>query len=212
MGQYYRPLIIRKDGETHTLNSYRFDNGLKLMEHSWIGNSFVNAVYALIHDCPCKVVWMGDYGDDMAEEFAEQAGGEVEFIRLFKTAWGNRNKSTLQPADFKGINLIDFVSLETKEGYLVNHDTKQYLVLHEYIKENSYQEGSSPEDIWCVNPLSLLTACGNGQGGGDYRGINQDDVGKWAFNTLEYSLQLPAGYEQVLFRFSEKREKEGEKA
>lgn len=205
MGQYYTPLVIGQESEMHTLCSHKFDNGLKLMEHSWIGNSFVNAVYALIHDCPCKIVWMGDYADDMAEEFAEQAGGEGEFNRMYAIAWNDQDKNMLRPDYFSGINLIDFITLETKEGYLINHDKKQYLPLQEYIKENGYQDGSSSDDIWCVNPLSLLTACGNGQGGGDYRGVNSDDVGCWAFNTLEYSLQLPAGYKRVMFHFNEKR-------
>lgn len=205
MGQYYTPLVIGQESEMYTLCSHKFDSGLKLMEHSWIGNSFVNAVYAIIHNCPCKLVWMGDYADDMVEEFAEQSGGEDEFNRLYEIAWSDHDKTMLRPDYFSEINLMDLVTLETKEGYLINHDKKQYLSLHEYIKENRYQDGPSPDDIWCINPLSLLTACGNGQGGGDYQGVNSDDVGCWAFNTLEHSLRLPADYEQVMFHFSEKQ-------
>ena len=41
MGQYYQPLLIDDSGSMITAYSHDFDNGLKLMEHSWIGNNFV---------------------------------------------------------------------------------------------------------------------------------------------------------------------------
>ena len=44
MGQYYMPTLIAEDGTVSTLYSHQYDNGLKLMEHSYIGNKFVNAV------------------------------------------------------------------------------------------------------------------------------------------------------------------------
>lgn len=44
MGQYYMPTLISQDGTIHSLYSHFYGNGLKLMEHSYIGNDFVNAV------------------------------------------------------------------------------------------------------------------------------------------------------------------------
>jgi hypothetical protein len=49
MGQYYKPIILGntpKEGEHETVKawmySHEYDNGLKLMEHSYQGNNFVS--------------------------------------------------------------------------------------------------------------------------------------------------------------------------
>ena len=52
MGQYYRQLIGNKDGEILAVyncrsllpNGEKDFNGVKLMEHSWIENWFVNGI------------------------------------------------------------------------------------------------------------------------------------------------------------------------
>ena len=41
MGQYYKPINL---DDKQWLYSHDFGDGLKLMEHSWIGNDFVGAV------------------------------------------------------------------------------------------------------------------------------------------------------------------------
>ena len=51
--------------------------------------------------------------------------------------------------------------------------------MYEYIKNNTVDE-------WCLHPLSLLTALGNGKGGGDYHGINEDLIGYWAFDEISF--------------------------
>ena len=48
MGQYYMPLLIGKDKKILRFYSHHYNNGLKLMEHSWVGNNFVNAVLGYI--------------------------------------------------------------------------------------------------------------------------------------------------------------------
>ena len=45
MGQYYIPIIKRNNGTFETYDSHDYDNGLKLMEHSYVGNSFVDESY-----------------------------------------------------------------------------------------------------------------------------------------------------------------------
>jgi len=45
MGQYYKPISIEKK---QYVCSHAYGNGLKLMEHSWIGNDFVGVVEDLI--------------------------------------------------------------------------------------------------------------------------------------------------------------------
>lgn len=65
MGQYYTPIILDEDGKIeYHLSSWDFNNGLKLMEHSWLGNEFVAAVESLLaQEAPRRVVWAGDYAD-----------------------------------------------------------------------------------------------------------------------------------------------------
>ena len=51
MGQYFKPVIIdKKDSKkvVASLHAHDFFNGLKLMEHSYVGNNFVNT-FATLH-------------------------------------------------------------------------------------------------------------------------------------------------------------------
>jgi len=65
MGQYYMPISIDKKQFVY---SHEYDNGLKLMEHSWIGNGFVGIVEDLIAEGGAwngdRIVWAGDYADE----------------------------------------------------------------------------------------------------------------------------------------------------
>lgn len=72
MGQYYRPLLFKADAKNcnndtllASFNSWDYNNGLKLMEHSWVRNSLVCAVLCKIKEYgKVRVVWAGDYADD----------------------------------------------------------------------------------------------------------------------------------------------------
>ena len=43
----------------------------------------------------------------------------------------------------------------------------------------------------CINPLSLLTAVGNGKGCGDYFGLNSCDIGIWAWDIISIEDEIP---------------------
>lgn len=72
-----------------------------------------------------------------------------------------------------------FVSTEpiVSYNYIVNHTKKIY------IKKNN--------DIYGIHPLPLLTAEGNGRGGGDYDGPNMDMVGTWARDVISMEKDAP---------------------
>lgn len=80
MGQYYTPVFMDNQGEICTLYAHDFDNGLKLMEHSYIGNDFVNAALILLLNKPSSVAWIGDYSDNPYEGLlcGETAGKRVQ--------------------------------------------------------------------------------------------------------------------------------------
>ena len=69
MGQGYNAVILSDDGKVIRtwLDPHAYDNGYKLVEHSYVDNEFMEAVESLI--CPTgmfyksRVVWAGDYGD-----------------------------------------------------------------------------------------------------------------------------------------------------
>lgn len=212
MGQYYTPTIISVDGEFKTLYSYEFESGLKLMEHSWVGNEFVNAVYSRIHKQRAIIAWIGDYSDDSKKDY--ETGDEPftrtiphkDFIRYYKLAMSEKKIHLIHASEFSKADLNIFKQ-KTKSMYLVNHTEKRYLDLTKYIKRCRYKNNPKDKYYWCINPLPLLTACGNGRGGGDYREGHPGykDVGVWAFHTLEYTDMIPAGYAEAVYSFSEDR-------
>lgn len=200
MGQYYIPLVIADSGDMYTLHSHDFDNGLKLIEHSWIGNNFVNAVVSLINKKPCKVAWIGDYSNEYVGDVYEKLPAE-DFAIYYNAAWDEKDRYKLSSKDFNHAetSLID----DSVSGvYLVNHTQHIYLDLGEYIAMNICKSGDW--EGYCVNPLPLLTACGNGRGGGDYNyhaKVGIEDVGTWAFDVIEFTDEAPDGYENVMYEF-----------
>lgn len=75
------------------------------------------------------------------------------------------------------------------------------------IEQNKFRhDDDDPEDeFWCVNPLPVLTACGNGRGGGDYRDDDDINVGSWAFDLIEYSLLTSLNeYSKSEFKFRDR--------
>lgn len=206
MGQYYMPTLIAEDGTVSTLYSHQYDNGLKLMEHSYIGNNFVNAVLTLLWKHPMKVAWIGDYSDDQYGDPYEAKLPHDEFMNYYGIAWGKDEQDyriTPKARNVVGIN---------SRAYLVNHSQRCYIDLADYIARNKWTEHrwSKPKEHWdrCINPLPLMTACGNGRGGGDYHECypDYDKVGTWAFDIIECTDVRPEGYEKFEPCFTEQRE------
>lgn len=201
MGQYYTPLLISSHNQIQTLNSHSFESGAKLMEHAWVGNQFVNAAYALIFGKPKRVAWIGDYADnpyDATKDAYARAMPHAEFKKFYNCAMED-NTAPVSASIFSARGL-DLLNYDTKGTFLINHSRKCCFSLEEYIWRSISMDG------WCVNPLPLLTACGNGRGGGDFHEQNRGykDVGIWAFDLLEYNNTVPPGYENVKFRFMER--------
>lgn len=180
MGQYYKPVKLNDEGRVDGwLYSHDYDNGLKLMEHSYIGNNFVGAVESLLipsgawHNSP--IVWAGDYADALQENGVELKDADGYDITLYSLCNDN-NKLNPQPLE----NAEQF-------RYLVNFDKKQYV---------DKQACEEFEEGWAIHPLPLLTADGNGRGGGDFRGDN-DYVGFWSGDCIGLVEQLPEGFEEI---------------
>lgn len=197
MGQYYRPLMIFKDGTKRSALAHNFDNGLKLMEHSWVGNRFVNAVLYEMADKPVRLAWVGDYSDSAVADGCNLGGGYItsasEFLKIFTYLWGEHSK----PADLPGDSPAFKLDCQHADCYIVNLTKRCYIDMEQYVKSNSVKE-------WCINPLPLLTALGNGLGGGDYSGeVGKNDVGSWAFDEIYVTHLKSSIMEAVEFCFQE---------
>lgn len=214
MGQYYKPTFLTPTGDIFSLYSRDFHNGAKLMEHSYIGNSFVNAALVLLMNTPTSIAWMGDYSDNPYDGPYASKVSRAEFKRIYSIVWADSDVSDVPPSFFKRCRLHDLCPMSTRKKYLVNHTTRESLHMGDYIAENKYAEmggwkngvyDASLISHWCVHPLPLLTACGNDRGGGDFHqgGVGYEQVGIWAFDTLEYAGTVPAGYQPVMFTFLE---------
>jgi len=175
MGQYYKPINLESG---QWLYSHDYGNGLKLMEHSWIGNQFVGAVMKMMlpggqwYKKP--IVWCGDYYNEEGEEDYYDFAADDKKIRP--------EESLAEEEQFNAI--------------LANHTTKEYVIY-------SKMPGDSEE--WRINPLPLLTALGNGRGGGDYYDNlpDSDKVGIWAKHILSIEFEIPDGYTELKVAFRE---------
>lgn len=196
MGQYYTPVeIISLDDGTHfAINSFSCQvkglryNGVKLMEHSWWENDFLVNFCARLYEKSREnnhethILWLGDYADLNCLSSLE--GLSVCYAGVARRSW---LKQALQDPNRKEDDIDnanpDF-SLTNK--YLVN-TTKQ-----EFINCTTYYSYNCDIDGWCIHPLPLLTAVGNGEGGGDYFGVNTELVGRWAGDALYIDDEEPA--------------------
>ncbi len=151
MGQYYKPINI--DTQEYLI-SFDYDNGLKLMEHSYIGNNFVSEVMILLMNewNGHKVIWGGDYADNARFEFF------------------NENYIKIRPENLNQFNLVSL----NKSNVFVNYDKKTYCKI---------DCCDIDSDGWQVNPIPLLLANSNGRGGGDYR-LDNEMVGAWAYDKV----------------------------
>ena len=166
MGQYYYAIILSASGKIVVwMDPQDYNNGMKLMEHSYLDNIFVSTFeYGLSPAGPyhkSRVVWAGDYADKEPEQ-------EVNLHIMCD--------------EYKKIKPLD--KSTTKYRYLVNH-TKNLFV------DKARNEGS-------LHPLPLLTAEGNGRGGGDYR-EDSELVGSWARDMISVEETMPTDCTELIF-------------
>ncbi|MGY1969642.1 hypothetical protein ACW9HH_35935 [Nocardia gipuzkoensis] len=171
MGQYYKAILLADDTNEIicSLTARDYDHFVKLTEHSWIGNEYVEAVEALLAQ-PTRVVWAGDY--------APKEPGTVLNLYMKANSAPKAQKTKPRPVG----------------GYVVNHDKRLY-VDKAAVKPNNHG--------FRLHPLPILTAEGNGQGGGDLHPENTsgnfDLVGTWARDRISVTDTPPEGYDELTF-------------
>lgn len=163
MGQYYN--IIIKQGKEKVRAFDRHIDGeytmAKLTEHSWWLNPMVNAIAKKLLNTKTRVAWVGDYYNEDGDD-----------LKLYNYAYPKNDKYEMLTNEHFSIDGL----------YLVNHSKKLVLDCWKYLIECLKLN----PDGWVLHPLPLLTALGNGRGGGDYYSkLNIDKVGTWAWDELE---------------------------
>lgn len=173
MGQYYKAVIQATDydklsGERirkqFVLCPHSFGDGLKLNEHTYIGSMIVRSAMAIIHHLNkqgwvTQLVWLGDYHSPFF--------GENTY--LYESVYNNIAKIEIDGDIIKVEGIDDLIDLNDHR-FIVNTERNEYVDMHEYNGE--------------YHPLALLTADGNGKGGGDYFKENWREVGRWRYNTI----------------------------
>jgi hypothetical protein len=174
MGQYYKVILLAENN----LDIYEiircfieptYNNGSKLMEHSYIDNDFVAIVESLLSPegmfYKSRIVWAGDYADN-------EPNLNDNLYTITET---QNNKAILSAAKISK----DYI-------YILNHTKKLY------IDKTKYDN---------IHPLPILTAEGNGRGGGDYYGTNIELVGTWARDVISVEKHKPDNYTKFTHKF-----------
>lgn len=203
MGQYYRGAVLgitankkKKFIVKQAFSPYRYDNGAKLMEHSYVGNYYVKRYeYELANEFNgYPFVWIGDYAD---YHFNEDDGYTKanEFIdkiirrNAIKKGYRVETDSFGNDMFFDGVVMkhehdidipMPYEELPTYK-YIINYTKKQFVRIPNKVEENKL----------VIHPLPLLCADGNGRGGGDYSGTNMDAIGMWAYDRIGVSNEIP---------------------
>lgn len=198
MGQYYKPIILgQKNEDGHEtvkgwMYSHSYDNGLKLMEHSYQGNNFVSTFEKQLtrmgEHHKSRVVWAGDYADNEPNLKIIHEGKEYD-ANLYSLC---NDENEMKPSE---ANTEDY-------PYIVNHTKKQFVDKNK-VPEIVDWEGTK------IHPLPLLTCEGNGRGGGDFRGDEKGIVGSWARDVISVEKLNPLqdhetmDYKEIVFDLSE---------
>ena len=180
MGQYFHAVV----GNDKIRTAYNCIGGVKLLEHSWIGNYFTEYVASKIYKNPQRVAWVGDY--------AEASIAPCEESKKFWNITPDvKNKKTVYQSEDNRKSDFDIT-----HKYLVNHTHKMYVDMEEYC-ENCYSKWGT------VHPLPILTCMSNQCGSGDYYGPNSEYAGSWAWNVLEIKDEIPTDYIYFPIKFKD---------
>ena len=204
MGQYYKPIILKDDKKTIVGYAYSHDFGcgLKLMEHSYLNNPLVNTVINYLKENGGgRLVWAGDYADaepvkipkEKAKELWQKQVAENKTETSFAEFWAKSTDVYERDSDGElvGENLYSLSDSREDENGKVTRKAKPKIDANSQNPEIRFLINDSKKlyiDLWdapcvdgyTVHPLPLLTAEGNGRGGGDYDGLDMNLIGSWS--------------------------------
>jgi hypothetical protein len=177
MGQYYFPSILKKDKKTVLKWMYSHDYG------SASGDI-----------CGLKLMEHSWLKNDFVGAFESLLVGNPQHV-VWAGDYAEKDKGLktnihMRCKDNTKVMPADVHPTVVKEKYIVNHDKKQF-VDKSKVTDN---------DGWKIHPLPLLTAEGNGMGGGDFSGDDSNElVGSWARDLISIESKKPKGFKEIIF-------------
>jgi hypothetical protein len=175
MGQYFMCVFLAEDGKyiRAFVDPSSYGHGLKLAEHSYVGNSVMNSIEFMLSPSgifyKSRLVWAGDYADP---ETSGQDNAD--------TQGPGPNPYTLYSACHDQMDKMVYLNKKSEFQYILNH-TKKLFIDKKKIKE--------------IHPLPILVAEGNGSGNGDYYGDGKEHSGTWARDVISVN-NSTEGYEE----------------
>lgn len=171
MGQYFAAVVENEKGK-----KVFWPDGLKMVEHAYVEDQIARAVTWELRTPSC-VAWVGDYAEP-----------DDKLWSFWKAAWANAEGAEAsleaEPEDYDSFEDHKFV---------VDYDKEEYFDISEYMSKCGGQSWSGLTFF----PIALMTAVGNGRGGGDYEPDNFSEkfVGIWAGDQIQVVDELPEGFE-----------------
>ncbi|USC17059.1 hypothetical protein [Rhodococcus sp. 11-3] len=222
MGQYYHPVILDPSGRVvATMYSHEYGEGLKLMEHSYLGNPFVEAFEILLAmDAACRVVWAGDYADDepVAPELVRTPGTDLELREAHDEFEGLNLYGYAQKAPHVRMNVPAYREQQPwhrdpkpepnfEPPFLVTAESHPFILNHDdmlYVDKRSVPDVAWRDGLK-IHPLPLLTCEGNGRGGGDYFAHDDVDhlIGSWARKRISVGSSVTDDFTEIKFNLTE---------
>lgn len=197
MGQYYNILVgdlPASEKTTYKVYDRSVDTQYtmaKLTEFSWFGNPFCDALANELLENPKVIIWCGDYAENSDLEKIPYC--KYKHITIDKI-WDRANYETIAKKDFDWSN-----------KYILNLSKFEFINVNKYWNNSVIMIDKEP---WVLNPIAILTAVGNGRGGGDYFGSDMEHVGRWAGDVIVISERNPAeissNYLELNVTFKEK--------
>lgn len=166
MGQYYKFINIDKKEVCK-----KSCHGLKLMEHSYVGNDYCDTVLKLLSNewKGDRILHIGDYAEPNDSSNTRKIISKLT------------NEFNLNYTLYEYANTFNIVDSKCNDNirYVYDLDKKEYVDLYKQPIQGYWIDNGVvyPNKI---NSFALLTGCGNEQGGGDYYFINKKAVGCWA--------------------------------
>ena len=201
MGQYYRAIISnineRKVFESENLKLTE-QAAQRNLQNGWETRGFVCNVMEHLECSPHFVAWVGDYSEALLEIHSEfPKNWEYAMFPKYQEVWGENAKVLCLDDDIHG---NPWSRLENMR-YLLNFSKELYVDLVELWKIRMEE----PKQYIYYAPLPLLTAIGNGRGGGDYNLLadDADKVGSWAWDGICVENIIPEGFKKLEVNFRE---------
>lgn len=178
MGQYHQ--FMNFDKKQILANSAP----RKLTEWSYQGNTYLLQLEELM-----KTTWKGDNIlciGDYVDEFYDNSKHSA-LLNQIREDNKDLNTENIYFYPYKEINVK--VKNKIPSRYIYNHAKKIFIDLKKQpIQWMGYDESKNIIYGTKFHPLSLLLSCSNGAGGGDYKSINYQSIGDWAYDSKKLEL------------------------